>query len=174
VTPLADTPIANGGTWSGDGVIVFSAGIGRPLYRISAEGGQPTPVTHIQPGRTAHTSSWPYFLPDGKHFLYSVQWTVPGESGTGLYAKSLTSDQETLVSSEIAGNVAVFSGHLFFARGGKILAQPFDATALRLTGAPAAVTDQEVIRMSSFCRVGFRCRLPARWFSNRRMTSVRI
>jgi Tol biopolymer transport system component len=86
VAPLADTPIANGGTWGGDGVIVFSPGIGRPLYRISAEGGQSSPVTHIQPGRTAHTSSWPYFLPDGKHFLYSVQWTVPGESGTGLYA----------------------------------------------------------------------------------------
>jgi hypothetical protein len=74
-----------------------------------------------------------------------VQWTVPGEgSGTGIYAGSLDSKGERLVSSEIAGNVAFAAGHLLFVLEGRILAQPFDPVRLRTTGPPVSITEQEI------------------------------
>ena len=36
-----------GGTWNKDGIIVFGAGFGDGLSRVSATGGQPTPATQI-------------------------------------------------------------------------------------------------------------------------------
>lgn len=156
VTLLTDTPIASGGTWNADNVIIFAGGIGQPLYRVSASGGQPTPVTRVSPGRTAQTSSWPYFLPDGKHFLYSVQWTVPGEgTETGLYAGSIGSDREKLVSSEISGNVAFASGRLLFGSGGRIMAAPFDPDRVNFTGPPVSITDQEIETEAIFLQTGF-------------------
>lgn len=145
VRVLADALLPRGGTWNKDGVIVFGANIAQSLYRIPAAGGQPVPVTHISRRATAQTPSHPCFLPDGTHFLYSVQWTVPGEAaGSGLYAGSLDSKSETLVSADITGNVAFSSGDLLFVREGRIFAQPFDVLRLRLTGTPAALTEQEI------------------------------
>lgn len=153
---LANAVNASGGTWNRDGVIVYAAGIGQPLYRISAAGGQAVPVTQFAQGRTAQTSSWPYFLPDGNQFLYSVQWTVPGEGpGAGLYAGSLDSKRDTLVSSEISGKVAFAFGHLLFVREGMLLAQPFDPVRLHLTGSPVSLTGQEIEADGTYIQSGF-------------------
>jgi eukaryotic-like serine/threonine-protein kinase len=156
VKTLADAPLPQGGTWNRNGVIVFGATIAQPLFRIPAAGGQALPVTRVPELRSAQTSSWPYFLPDGQHFLYSVQWTVPAEgSGTGLYAGSLDSKGDRLVSSEIAGNVALSSGHLLFVREGRILAQPFDPVRLRTTAPPVSITEQEIERDTITLLSGF-------------------
>jgi hypothetical protein len=96
-------------------------------------------------------------LPSGRqHFLYSVQWTVPGEGAeTGLYAGSLVSDREKLVSSEISGNVAFASGRLLFACGGTIMAAPFEPDRVNLTGSPISITDQEIETEAIFLQTGF-------------------
>ena len=62
---LCDAVLPRGGTWSRDGVIVFSAGAGRQLYRVSATGGTATPFPTDALNRERH---WPSFLPDGRHF----------------------------------------------------------------------------------------------------------
>ena len=156
VKVLADAGNPSGGTWNRNDVIVFAAGIGQPLYRVSASGGQTAPVTHVLPGRTAQTASWPCFLPDGNRFLYSVQWTVPGEGpGPGLYAGALDSRRDELISAGISGNVAFALGHLLFVREGKLLAQPFDPARLRLTGSPVALTEQEIEKDTIYRQSGF-------------------
>jgi DNA-binding winged helix-turn-helix (wHTH) protein/Tol biopolymer transport system component len=156
VKVLANSLLPRGGAWNRDGVIVFGADIAQPLYRIPATGGQLVPVTQLSRKGTAQTASWPCFLLDGKHFLYTVQWTVPGEaSGSGLYAGSLDSRGETLVSAEITGNVAFASGHLLFVREGRIFAQPFDPIRLRLSGSPTAISEQEIETDSTALPFGF-------------------
>src|SRR5262245_48398737 len=60
------------GAWGRDGVILF----GRPqdgLSRISETGGEVTQVTALDMTRQEISHSHPAFLPDGRHFLYSVQ-----------------------------------------------------------------------------------------------------
>ena len=156
VKVLASAENASGGTWSRDDVIVFAAGIGQPLYRISVSGGQPSPVTEVTPGRTAQTASWPFFLPDGNRFLYSVQWTVPGEGpGPGLYLGSLDSKRNERIAADISGNMAFALGHLLFVRDGQLLAQPFDLGRARLTGSPTALTEQEIEKDAIYLQSGF-------------------
>ena len=57
-----------GGTWNADGVIVFAPSVSSPLMRVSAAGGETTPVTLLGPQQLGHVG--PYFLPDGNRFLF--------------------------------------------------------------------------------------------------------
>jgi DNA-binding winged helix-turn-helix (wHTH) protein len=146
----------SGGAWNGDGVIIYSAGIGQPLYRISATGGQRVPATDVDQGQTAQTSSWPCFLPDGRHFLYFLQWNVRGESrNAGLYAGSLDPRRDKLISTEITGNIAFALGQLLFVREGKLLAQPFDPVRLEIKGPPTPLTEQEIETDAIYSHSGF-------------------
>ena len=89
-----------GGTWNQNGIIVFASGIIGPLYRIPAAGGTPMAVTTVSPG-SSESQHWPHFLPDGKHFLYFVNWAgPPGSQRNGLYAASLDSATPKLISSK--------------------------------------------------------------------------
>src|SRR5262249_53685700 len=67
--PVAQLGTGRGGTWSAEGIIVFAGGI-NPLFKVSAAGGAPSPVTSLDPGNGITTHRWPWFLPDGRHFLY--------------------------------------------------------------------------------------------------------
>src|SRR5438128_2827214 len=69
---LCNTPFARGAAWNRDGVIIFTPNTLAPLYRVSAAGGEPTPVTTLDKSRQETSHRWPYFLPDGRHFLYTV------------------------------------------------------------------------------------------------------
>lgn len=63
-----------GGTWNRDGVIVFNAaGQAGALSRVSANGGEPAPVTTLDASRKETAHRHPFFLPDGRHFVYFVQ-----------------------------------------------------------------------------------------------------
>ena len=131
----------NGGaTWNRAGVIVFSLVTEAPLYRISAEGGQHVPVTRFAKGDRVHC--WPWFLPDGRHFLY----TVLGVSGSsGIYAGALDSDLRKLIVP--IGPLpdmtrAVYArGQLFYLRGRSLVAQEFDPKHLQLPGTALIIDD---------------------------------
>jgi hypothetical protein len=72
---LADARRGRGGTWNREGVIVFAPDITGTLYRISSGGGA-TPVTQLDSSRQENSHRFPYFLPDGRHFLYYAQPTA--------------------------------------------------------------------------------------------------
>jgi Tol biopolymer transport system component len=72
---LADVPTSHGGSWNREGVIVFSPGATGPLYRVSATGGEVTQLTTLDESRQETAHRWPYFLPDGRHFLYAYRTT---------------------------------------------------------------------------------------------------
>jgi eukaryotic-like serine/threonine-protein kinase len=69
VRSLSDAPSARGGSWGVSGIILFSPAVREVLYQIPAAGGSPTAVTHLDP-KLHTTHRWPFFLPDGQHFLY--------------------------------------------------------------------------------------------------------
>ena len=70
---LTDAPGGRGASWSCDGTIIFTPDqSSSPIFRISAAGGEPSPLTRPESGKqTSHR--FPQFLPDGRHFLYYVQ-----------------------------------------------------------------------------------------------------
>jgi eukaryotic-like serine/threonine-protein kinase len=70
VTTICEAGLGFGGAWNQDDVILFGGNGG--LMRVSATGGIPVPVTAIDSGKGETFHSWPSFLPDHDHFLFSV------------------------------------------------------------------------------------------------------
>jgi len=128
---IADAPDSGGGTWSRNGTILFVPRRG-PVYRVPASGGTAQEVTKLNASRQEVTHLWPQFVPDGKHFLFYALSKSAENSGT--YAASLEGSEPKLVLR--GGSDAVYAppGYLLFVRHGTLMAQPFDATKLRLTG----------------------------------------
>ena len=113
-----------GGSWNGTDVIVFGTSDG-PLLQVNAHGGTPLPVTTLGKSETAH--AWPWFLPDGQHFLYLARGPAIQELRVG----SLTSG-DTASLGPFESNGVYAAGHLLSVRGGNLGAQPFDVDTRRL------------------------------------------
>jgi eukaryotic-like serine/threonine-protein kinase len=155
VQTVCDAAGAFGGTWNQDGVIVFAPRVTGPLFRVPAAGGTPDAVTKIPTG-SDESQHWPFFLPDGKHFLYVVNWSGPSNARhNGLYVSSLDNDVPQLLSSEITGNVLFASSHLLYVRDRTVVAQPFDSTHLRTTGPAVPLTQPELDKFFDFWQSGF-------------------
>src|SRR5208282_4794376 len=69
-----------GASWNRDGVIIFG-NLGGGVTRISADGGTPVPVTSLDAARQETFHASPFFLPDGRHFLYLRISSTPENSG---------------------------------------------------------------------------------------------
>jgi serine/threonine protein kinase/Tol biopolymer transport system component len=156
VQVLGEAPQGRGGTWSRDGTIVFAPFVAGPLYRISDKGGADSPATRVPRKAGGQAHRWPYFLPDGDHFLYFVDWSTPKDpEGNGIYIASLHSMTPKLVSSELAGNVIFSAGRLLYVHDGTLMAQPFDTGRLAVTGPPVAIVAHEVMTDLGFSESGF-------------------
>ena len=132
---VADAQLGRGGAWGADGVIVFSANPISPLLRVNANGGQPVAVTKIDV--TQHTSHrWPFFLPDGKHFLYLALHHDPSKAANNtLYYASIDGhENRPLFRSQ--SNAVYADGYLLFARGDVLMAQRFDPSSGKLSDEP--------------------------------------
>jgi len=130
---------SRGGTWNRDGVIVFATGNFSTLYRVSEAGSEPISATVLDQSRFEISHRWPYFLPDGRHFLYFVR-SSQAESG-GIYVGSLDSkDTKRLLPTTLNAAYAP-PGFLLFMRNEMLMAQRFDANDLQLTGEPFPVAE---------------------------------
>ena len=129
---ICDATTGFGGAWGADGTILFIPGWAQPIVRVPATGGTPAPATKIE---AAKGSAWvlPKFLPDGRHFLYFVRSSQ--REVQGIYVASLDSSETTRIIAN-ADSAAQFAppGFLLFLREGALVAQPFDATSLKVAG----------------------------------------
>ncbi|HSC27442.1 MAG TPA: protein kinase [Vicinamibacterales bacterium] len=139
VLTLCDARAVIGGTWNIDDVILFTPDNRTPLYRVPAAGGEPSPVTVLDQSLGHNTHRWPRFLPDGRHFLFLARSSRKEESG--IFVGSLDSTSATRVMSGDSVAEYAHPGYLVFARDGRLLAQPFDASNGRLTGEPIEVLE---------------------------------
>jgi Tol biopolymer transport system component len=121
-----------GGAWNREGVIIFSRSATEGLYRIPANGGTPEPLTTLDKSRNEYVHAWPYFLPDGRHFLY-VASTSPREK-SAIFLGSLDSKQPRLLLNAESSAAYAPPGYLLYALEGTLVARPFDADRLELTG----------------------------------------
>jgi serine/threonine protein kinase len=138
-----------GGSWNKDGLIIFGSNT-TGLWKVSATGGTPAPLTKLDDSRHQRQHELPSFLPDGHHFLYlGFSATNPEESG--IFAGSIDdapdrqSKKRILATSfgayYVPGNDDG-SGWLLFLRDGSLIAQPFDSAKLELSGEPAPIAEE--------------------------------
>ena len=133
---LCDVKRARGGSWGGDGTILFAPFSEGPLFRISASGGEPAQITAVDSTHGERGQRFPVLLQGGKRFLYT---SLPAKNGKfDIRLGSLGSQKtETVLSAE--SGVAVAPGWLLFSRGGRLVAQRFRGS--RVSGEPLAIGD---------------------------------
>lgn len=139
---ICDAETGRGGTWNRDGTIVFAPGTTDALLRVSADGGAPQPASKLDTaGENSHR--WPYFLPDGSHFLFWARKSLVGQEGS-LYIGELGSLNAKLLVG--GGRPASYvPGYLLFVRDQVLMAQPFDTRKLALIGEPASIAEPVVV-----------------------------
>ena len=147
---LADAPFGRGGAWNRQGTIIFAPNPTVGLARISAAGGVPTPVTEISSGAPNFANlshRWPIFLPDGVHFLYTMNdfTGVQGHANDAIYAGALGSKEQRRLAASNSNSAYVSPGYLVSSQSGTLMAQRFDADHLQLIGEPFAVADSEYL-----------------------------
>jgi eukaryotic-like serine/threonine-protein kinase len=117
---LADAPRGVGGSWNASGVILFgefSAG----LQQIPAAGGTAVALTF---GQGVRHPGDPWFLPDGRHFLFADYRDYAGNDAM-LRLGSLDSHEPTALGP-VNSQAAYANGRILFIRGNALIAQAFD------------------------------------------------
>ena len=139
---IADADFQGGAAWTPDDMILFASNNG--LVRVPAGGGAPQAVTRAEAGQ----QWWPTLLPGGRVALF-----------TSLPARG-TFDEADIVAVDLAGGSPKVilrsayypryspTGHLIFVQGDSVLAAPFDAESLTVTG--PAVTLLKGVWISSW------------------------
>jgi eukaryotic-like serine/threonine-protein kinase len=147
---LCKSPSAVGtGAWSKDNVILFGGKPNGPLRRVSAAGGIPTDVTVIDSKRGENYHLIPTFLPDGKHFVYTISGSpeVSGVYVGSLDVKPAEQSKERILTTTLGAPYV--DGNIFFIREGTLMAQSFDAGKLQLRGEPVPVAEHVGAELSS-------------------------
>ncbi len=144
---ICDSFSGRGGSWSKDGVIVFTPSSNQGLFKVSANGGTPEPASKLNRDIGENSHRFPFFLPDGKHFIFWSRTSRAGESPV-LYVGELGKlPAQLLMKSESMASYA--SGYLLFLRGQTLMAQLFDASKMELKGEPQPVAERIAINGAS-------------------------
>ncbi len=142
---IADAEDGRGGSWSPDGTIVFAPKGDGAIFRVSERGGAAKPVTFRNAPESLLSHRFPFFLPDGRHFLYLVKTTTSKDVGgqnLGIFVGSTDSRQTLRLLPDVSNAIYAPPGFVLFRREGTLMALPFDAKALKATGAPTPVAEK--------------------------------
>jgi serine/threonine-protein kinase len=137
ISPVEGAP--RGVDWSTIG-FVLTQDSSSGLFRSPAGGGLPEPLTKLDDGRREKSHRFPQVLPGGESVLFSIATSRTETWDDGLIAVgSIATGQYKIVLE--GGSHARYSrsGHLVYARGGNLLAVPFDLERLAVTGQPVRV-----------------------------------
>ena len=129
--------VANGpfrdGAWSVNGTILLGGQVGRPLFRVSELGGQPTPETTLDTSLGEVSHDYPEFLPDGRHYIYISRRGIQSNE-LEAYVGTVGAKERRPLPGISSGVKYSPSGHLLFLRGNTLLAQAFNRDRLELSG----------------------------------------
>jgi Tol biopolymer transport system component/tRNA A-37 threonylcarbamoyl transferase component Bud32 len=131
---ICDAPRGSDGSWGADGTILFDGGAQDPIWKVPATGG--VAQTMISTPKDAAVG-WPEFLPDGRHFLYSV-FSGAGSDQSVMVGTIDSNDPKQLVTTGSRVQYAE-PGFLIYVRDQTLVAHPFDPKGLAFTGEPIPI-----------------------------------
>jgi serine/threonine protein kinase len=148
--------IARGSVQPIENVLIGSAGVGSAshehgmlvrleqeanIQQIPSGGGAPIPATFLDASRGETEHRFPVFLPDGRHFLFLTWSTQPEHDGMAYVGLLGSTERRPLFKSD-SQVVYAHPGYLLYMLGNTLLARPFDAATLRVTGEGRPLADQ--------------------------------
>jgi serine/threonine protein kinase len=123
-----------GGAWSPGGTILVGGSWPAGLKKISADG-QVTELTNLNRARGENSHRFPAFLPDGQHFLF----TVRRDNGEHEIRCGSIDGGDPRAVTPAFSRMVYRDGHLLFARGYTLQAQPLDPATCALSGTPTTL-----------------------------------
>ena len=133
--------LGRGGTSNENGDIVFAPNATGGLFLVSSNGGTPREIVKPDSANSEESYRFPFFLPDGVHFLYTVEAKFSGSSnGDVVMIGSINSDIKDTVM-QVSSNAQYEDGYLFFVRQSTLMCQAFDPDNFKLTGDIYTITE---------------------------------
>jgi eukaryotic-like serine/threonine-protein kinase len=146
-TNIADAPDPRGGTWGPDGTIIFAPVVNGGLSRVSPSTGGPATSLKL-PVADKDSLRFPAFLPNlGRFFYVYANQGGPKAGEAGLYVGFLDGTPPVRILPDMTTAAFVpspgsnTSGHLLFRRDTTLMAEPFDAAAMKATGEALPLAD---------------------------------
>ena len=139
---LADYDTFHEGEWGPDGKLYWTSSYQGGIVRIAESGGEIEPVTKLDTEHGERSHRFAHFLPGGKSFIYTVALdSINGYDDARIDLWDLTTGKhKPLISGGTSGMYSP-SGHIVYARAGKLFAVPFDTSRQEVTGSPFEVLD---------------------------------
>ena len=132
--PICDISTGRGGSWSSNGAIILSPDATGGTFKVPSSGGQAEEIIKPDTSNKNQSIRWAYFLPDGDHFLYSIENSTTGSSAPDAVYLSSLSDTSSKKLISASSNCQYANGFLLFVRQGILLAQKFDPDKLEIEG----------------------------------------
>jgi serine/threonine-protein kinase len=145
---LSDSINSTGGDWGPDGYIYIEVDSG--IARIRATGGSLEPVYKMSTARHEIGCEWPLVLPGARGLVFRLRHAGQGAGEYDLMAMKLPRGEAHVLMRGVYARYAA-SGHLLVVTAdGKLLAVPFDAGSLSITGPPIAMAEGLEVRQAGF------------------------
>jgi Tol biopolymer transport system component len=128
------------GTWGATGEILFDGRATDAIRRVGASGGSVVQATTPDPAKGEAGHAWPYFLPDGKHFLFLAMASSAGGKPV-LHVGSLDKPGSTVLGPTDS-RAEYANGFLVYALNGTLVARRFDPDTLEASGEPIPLAER--------------------------------
>jgi eukaryotic-like serine/threonine-protein kinase len=150
VVKLGDYDNFHNGDWSEDGWIYWTNAYPGGIVRIRDTGGPIEPVTALDLDNGERSHRFARLLPGGDALIYTVAFagiTSYDDARIDLWDLK-TRQRKTLITG---GSSAFYSpsGHIVYARAGKLFAVPFDLARREITGSPLHVVDNVLMSQNT-------------------------
>jgi Tol biopolymer transport system component/tRNA A-37 threonylcarbamoyl transferase component Bud32 len=141
VSAIADAPGGRGGSWNQDNIILFAPESSGGLKKVSANGGPASDVLQVANDKASFR--WPYFLPDGKHFLaYRDASTGTEKAQSGIVFGSLDDKGYKLLVPNDSNAQYSPAGYLLYVQQHNLMAVPFAPGTGKFKGEPELLAEQ--------------------------------
>ena len=124
-------------SWGPGDLLLVAPANRTALARLPASGGPLQPVTTLDTEKE-NSHRWPQWLPDGRHFLFTVRSDSPERLGIKLGSVD-SSDARLLVNTASQGIYTEPGRLLFMTPDNVLMAQALDPATWTLTGTPQPV-----------------------------------
>jgi Tol biopolymer transport system component len=142
---ICQGPNGSDGCWSKTGLIIFDGGADDTMKIVPAGGGVPRPAALPDSAAGEYGYAWPWFLPDGKHFIFTAHVRQKGSATQPLNRIKLGSVDATTSTTIYELNQTLDrveysnDGYILYVAQDNLMALPFDADKLMATGEPKPI-----------------------------------
>ena len=133
--------LPQGGTWGSNDTILFASWISG-LWSVPAAGGPVTPLTRVNGAASEISHRRPHFLPDAKHYVFSVDART--EETAGTYLGTIGSTERLRLFDDTVSAVQIAANRLIGLRGATLIELQFNDSWDNVTGAPRKIEGPEM------------------------------